>query len=147
MIKKCSFPPSSIVILGQKQGGMVALASVATWDLIQFAGVVSIGAFLPTFTATLKREQVHTPAIIIVEETRYSAESAQWQQSKALFHHVDKVGLGDLKVEGTIENIEKKWQPLLDFYAHRLRREEWTKQSIITFGKQNIVQIWALSIS
>lgn len=25
--------------------------------------------------------------------------------------------------------------PLLDFLAHRLQREEWTKQAVISFGK------------
>lgn len=136
LIKNCSFSPTKIVIIGQGQGGMVALASVAAWNLINFGGVISIG--MPTFVAAIDGNQagnlkVDTPAMIF-EEKSSLAESAQWQKTKALFRHVEKVVLpGKLIVEPGQEVTRKEWQPLLDFYAHRLRREEWSKQSIITF--------------
>jgi len=136
-MNKCYFPPSNILIIGKNQGAMLALASVAAWDLINFGGVVSIGAFIPAFLVVLKRNQINTPAMVVSEEARFSTEPAQWQETKSLFRHVDKVLTGEnLDFSGTCEQIQRRWQPFLDFCAHRLRREEWTKQSIITFGKK-----------
>lgn len=158
LVHACRFPPSKILIIGYGLGGTLALMTgIAAFDKCSFnqltlGGIVSLGAdsvgpfshdtfTLATFPPSISNrglnctlQKTYTAALIMTDQGDTSVDSGDWLRTKALFHYVDKELCTDLKMKDTAN--DKKWQPLLDFYAHVLWREEWTKPATLTFGKK-----------
>lgn len=132
LIEKCRYRPQDIVILGYKQGGMVALASAASWNAIELGGVISIGGPKPSYAHLPATAKARTPTLILGASFGNISDTAL-QQIQQTFIHVDP----ELQ-PGTHDEIpqsEDELKPLLDFLGHRLGREEWNKQAVISFGK------------
>lgn len=127
---KCYFQPQSIVVVGHCQGGMAALAAVASWGRIEFGGVVSIGGSMPSGTHSDPSNRAKTPALIVggpIEGT----DRKVLQEIMDSFAHVDNY---ETTPEATLISPEIS-KPILGFLAHRLKKEEWTKQAVISFGR------------
>ena len=132
LMEHCHFQSRDIVLLGDFQGGTMALTIAALWDGIEFGGVVSIGGPLPSDTNLPSITKAKTPALIVGGELGAFSVPNSLQKIKETFICVDT----DIKpkVDDAIPS-KKAIRPLLDFLAHRLRREEWIKQAVICFGK------------
>ena len=138
LMVKCSFHPRDIVVLGHGQGGMAALAAIASWNCIEFGGVVSFGGPMPGYVQLPLNVKAKTPALIY-GGARGDITSAALQQIQENFsftdHHVPPSG------HDTVPLSDKEIAPLLGFFAHRLGREEWKRQAVISFGK-NLRCLW-----
>lgn len=132
LISKCNFNPRNIILLGHCQGGMAALATVASWDQVEFGGVISIGGPMPVYTHLPSDVKARTPALIIRAELGDVTPLAM-QCIKENFICVDS----ELRngAHDTIPETPDELRPLLSFFAHRLEREEWEKQAILSLGK------------
>ena len=131
LIAKCRFSPRKLIILGHCLGGTAALAAAALWEEVEFGGVVSIGGTMSALSPEMSTSKTRTPALIL---------------SGAL-GNINDTALGLIRehfiyVEHDIRRSSNDDIPeaedigiLLDFFAHRLRGEEWTKQAVISFGE------------
>jgi predicted esterase len=127
---KCSFLPRNILLFGLDQGGSVALTVAAAWKEIELGGIMSIGGPIPPVIQA-DGKKIKTPALVIGGSLGKISAQAE-QHIRDLFLHVEvvlKTGFGDF--------LPKKDDigPVDAFFAHRLRREEWTKQAILTLGE------------
>lgn len=123
--------PSNIMIIGHCQGGMAALATVASWDGVEFGGVISIGGPLPSYVQLPPTVKAKTPALILRTVSGNIHQSAL-QRIKTTFVTVDvetRAGAHD-----TIPDEPDALKPILEFFAHRFHREEWEKQAILSLG-------------
>ena len=131
LIDKFRFSPRNIIILGHRQGGTDALAAVALWENIEFGGVISIGGTMPAFNPLNPIIKAKTPALIIGGELGGIKES-DLRQIREHFTYVES----DIRRTSNDDIPEAEHiEILLEFFAHRLRGEEWTKQAVISFGK------------
>ena len=130
LIAKCHFRPREILILGKTQGGMAALAAAAAWGKIELEGVVSLGGPLPAYSQLPDIIKARTPALILGGALGNVTATAL-QQIQDNFTYVDS----DLQPRVDDEIPEAAViERLRAFFAHRLGREEWKKQAIISFG-------------
>ncbi len=131
LMAKCGFQPRDVVILGHGQGGTAALATTACWNNVEFGGVVSFGGLMPEYVQLPSNTKAKTPALIYTD-TRRDITPAALKQIQETYsftdHHTPPSGHG-----AVLSDIEMA--PLLAFFSHRLRREEWKRQAVITFGK------------
>ena len=126
LVSVCGFAPREIVLMGHGQGGMAALATAALWGGFELGGAISIGGPLPSYIGTVAK----TPVLVLGGNLGDLHPSAV-QQVQNNFSCVD------YKIQGTHDTIpetEEEMKPIIEFIAHRLRREEWEKQAIISFG-------------
>ena len=130
LIAKCHFPPRNIIILGHCHGGTAALATAASWDEVELGGVISVGGVMPAFTTSAIKAK--TPALIL-SGALGNINDAALRQIKEHFTYVES----DIRRPSN-DDIPKAENLgiLVDFFAHRLRGEEWTKQAVISFGRR-----------
>ena len=132
LMAKCSFNPRDIVVLGHGQGGMAALAATACWNCIEFGGVISFGGPMPGYVQLPLGIKAKTPALVY-GATHGDITPTALQHIKDNFsftdHHIPPSG------HDTIPISDVELCPLLNFFAHRLGREEWKRQAVISFGK------------
>lgn len=131
LMARCHFQPREIIILGHCQGGMAALAIAASWQQIEFGGAISIGGPLPAYTQLSRSVKAKTPALIL-GGTLGDVTATALQDICDNFTYVDS----SLRPSALDEIPDAAGiRPLLEFFAHRLRREEWMKQAVISFGR------------
>ena len=135
LIEQCHFRPRNIVILGHDQGGVVALAAAALWHAVELGGVISFGGSLPTYMQSRSSDKAETP-VLIVKGQREPNDPQAVQFLRANFALVDTEGRSRCDEQIPTGKMEDELQPLLDFFVHRLKQEEWTKQTVISFGKE-----------
>lgn len=130
LMAKCSFHPRDIVILGLGQGGMAALAATASWNCVEFGGVVSFGGPMPGYVQLPFDVKAKSPALIY-GGARGDVTPTALQQIQENFsftdHHISPTG------HDIVPLSDQEIKPLLEFFAHRLRREEWKRQAVISF--------------
>jgi predicted esterase len=128
LVKKCGFEPRNIAIVGHDQGGSVALAVAAACRESKLGGVVSIGGALPSDFPDGVRSRTHVLLLggklgDVNDKEAARIESAFSGTTTAL-----KKGKSD-----DFDDIDD--EALIGFLAHQLRREEWTKEAVVTFGE------------
>lgn len=131
LIKTCGFRARDIAIVGHDQGGSAALAvAAACWET-KFGGVVSIGGPLPSDFPDGIESRTHVLLLGGKLGDINPTEGARIQ--KSFSGTTDALESYDLPKEGDdyddINDAE-----LREFLAHQLRREEWTKEAVVTFG-------------
>lgn len=134
LMAKCGFQPRDIVVLGHGQGGMAALAATACWNCIEFGGVVSFGGPIPGYVQLPLNVKAKTPALIYgVARGDITPTALQQIQTNFSFtdHHIPA------SEHDTVPLSDEEMAPLLEFFAHRLRREEWRRQAVISLGKKS----------
>lgn len=131
LISKCGFPAREILIMGHGQGGMAALAVAALWDDVELGGVVSIGGPLPSYIRSDSAKHIKTPVLVMGGSLGNLSSICALDHIKDLFLYVDTCILRG--VHDNVPDTEESMKPLLDFLAHRLRREEWYKQAVLSF--------------
>ena len=131
LMSKCYFQPQNIVLLGYCEGGMAALAAAASWQRWELGGVVSIGGPMPNYVQLPFGVRAKTPALVIGGALGgITAAALQLIQESFTYTYSDlRKGGYDL-----IPETQEQLKPLCDFFAHRLRREEWNKQAVISCG-------------
>lgn len=129
LISVCGFGPRNVVLLGHGQGGMAALATVSACDGIELGGVVTIGGPMPTSIRPPSSAKIKTP-FLILRGVHGGHDYSTLQLLRKSFIHVDISTIQD-----AIPEKPKDLEPLLEFFAHRLGGEEWTKQSILSLGE------------
>lgn len=135
LISKCRFEPRKIILLGYGQGGVAALATTTYWNRIEFGGVVSLGGTLPDYAQHAPTFIAKTPALIL-RNTLQDIDARAIQHLRDHLIHVDVATGADIcdtlsKGSGKAMPV---LEPILEFFAHRFRREEWIKQTILSFG-------------
>lgn len=136
LIVNCGFAPHDILLIGHGQGGMAAMATAALWDDVELGGVVSIGGPLPSYVQSDSTKRIKTPALAMGGGLGRLTNRAL-NCIKARFICVDTyicAGAHDTLLEDE-ESRRPLLERLLEFLAHRLRREEWDKQAVLSFGK------------
>ena len=132
LIAKCHFLPRNIIILGHCQGGMAALVAATLWQEIELGGVISIGGAMQASAPQTSNIKAKTPALILSGALGNVNVSALGQiQEQFIYVEYDIQRISNDDIPG-LEDIGI----LLDFFAHRFRGEEWTKQAVISFGKR-----------
>ena len=131
LITNCGFEPRNIMLLGHGQGGMAALATVAACHTLELGGVVTIGGPMPAYAQLPHNIKARTPALVLRRELG-DINAAALQQLRDNFVCLDVSTQPGVHV--TIPERQEEIEPVLDFFAHRLGREEWTKQAILSFG-------------
>ena len=110
---------------------MAALAAAASWQGLEFGGVISIGGAIPASTPQASNIKAKTPALILSGPHGNVNESALGQiREQFTYVEYDIQRISNDNIPGA-EDIGI----LLDFFGHRFRGEEWTKQAVISFGK------------
>lgn len=132
LMAKCGFDPRDIVVLGHGQGGMAALAATASWNCIEFGGVVSLGGPMPGYVQLPSGVKAKTPALIY-GGARGDITPAALQQIGETFSFTDHHTLPG--GHDTVPLSDKEIAPMLEFFAHRLKREEWKRQAVLSLGK------------
>lgn len=132
LIAKCHFLARNMIVLGHCRGGMAALAAAASWQEIEFGGVISVGGAMPASALQFSNIKAKTPALILSGALGNINESALGQiREHFTYVEYDIQRISNDDIPGA-ENIGI----LLDFFAHRFRGEEWTKQAVISLGKR-----------
>jgi predicted esterase len=130
LVLKCLFPLRNILLFGYGQGGTVALAVAAEWREIELGGIMSIAGPMPS-AIQADGKKIKTPALVIGGSLGNITAQAE-QHIRDLFLHVEvvlKTGFGNfLPKKDEMGRVDA-------FFAHRLRREEWTKRAILTLGE------------
>lgn len=132
LIAKCRFSARNIILLGHCNGGTTALATAASWEKIEFGGVISIGGAMPAYIPQISSSKANTPALILSGAAGNINDTAL-EQIRENFTYVEP----DIRRSSNDKIPEAEdMKSLLEFFAHRLKGEEWTKQSVISFGKR-----------
>ncbi|KAL8929859.1 MAG: hypothetical protein Q9208_001003 [Pyrenodesmia sp. 3 TL-2023] len=131
LITNCRFAPRDILLMGHGQGGMAVLSTAALWADIELGGVVSIGGPLPSYLNSASLEMIRTPALV-VGNTMGDFSHPAFSCIRTRFCCVDTCVLAG--AHDTAPATAEIMKPLLEFLAHRLLREEWSKQAVISFG-------------
>ena len=129
LVKKCSFRPQNIIILGHGQGGTAALAAAASWSETEFGGVLAIGGSVPAYIRPQPSLKAKTPCLVVERHVGGMSASAK-RDIEDTFLYPDIQTSSYEILSGSQEALT----PLLRFFAHRFRQEEWTKQAVISFG-------------
>jgi predicted esterase len=131
LIKTCGFRARDIAIVGHDQGGTAALAVAAACWQTKFGGVVSIGGPLPNDFPDGIESCTHVLLLGGKLGDLNPTECARVQ--RAFSGTIEALKRYDPPTDGDdyndINNAELK-----EFVAHQLRREEWTKEAVLTFG-------------
>ena len=136
VIAKCGFSACDIIVLGHGQGGMVALAATAAWETVEFAGVVSIGGPMPDRAHLSDGTKSKTPVLALSGIDGDINPIALRHLQKTFCHVTHNLRLTSQdRIPESPEEMTLLLEPLLGFFAHRLRREEWTKQAILSLGE------------
>ena len=133
LISECGFQPRNIILLGHGQGGMAALATVAACDKIELGGVITVGGPMPACAQLPEDVKAKTPALVLRRELG-DIDAPVLQRLRDNFVSLDVSTLPG--VHNTIPEEQVEIKPVLDFFTHRLCREEWTQQAILSFGRQ-----------
>ena len=132
LIDECHFQHRNIVILGHRRGGTLALAIAALWNDIEFGGVVSIGGALPAYAQPPSPIKARTTVLILGGELG-DINAYGLRQIEETFIHVDQnIWCNEYD---TVPETPQEMRTLIEYLAHRLRREEWGKQAVISFGE------------
>ena len=137
LIAKCGFSARDIILFGHIQGGMAALAATASWDTIEYGGAISLGGPMPDCAQLTQGRKAKTP-VLALGSTQGDINPAALERMQKSFCHVTQ----DLRLRSqdaapeAPEDLKSLMIPLLDFLAHRLRRDEWTKQAVLSLGNQ-----------
>jgi predicted esterase len=133
LIRGSNISPSHIVLFGQGQGGMAALSVAASWNKVEFGGVISIGGPIPDhFSLPLSGQpNIRTPALVIGGELGGVNATAK-SRIKSMIMHVDVHLEGD--TTDHLPNSVGEITILQEFLEHRLRKTEWMKPSVLTLG-------------
>ena len=131
LVAKCHFSPRNIIILGHSQGGTTALVAAASWEGIEFGGVISVGGAMPAFMRRTATSKAKTPALIL-SGVHGEINDTALEQIREHFIHVEHEIL-----RSTNDDVSEAEDigVLLAFFAHRLNSEEWTKQAVISLGE------------
>jgi predicted esterase len=131
LIQTCGFRARDIAIVGHDQGGTAALAVAAACWQTKFGGVVSIGGPLPNDFPDGIESRTHVLLLGGKLGDLNPTECARIQ--RAFSGTIEALKRYDPPTDGDdyndINNAELK-----EFVAHQLRREEWTKEAVLTFG-------------
>ena len=135
LVEKYGFRKRDIILFGHGQGGMAALVAAACWETVDFAGVISIGGPMPDCAHLFQGSKAKTP-VLVLGGPQGNVNPAALERMQNTFCHVTH----DLRLRSqdavpeAPKDMECLMEPLLDFLAHRLRRDEWTKQAVLSFG-------------
>ena len=131
LIEKYGFGKRDIILFGHGQGGMAALVAAACWDTVEYAGVISIGGPMPDCAHLFQGNKARTP-VLVLGDPQGNVNPAALERMQETFCHVTH----DLRLrsQDAVPEASKDMEPLLDFLSHRLRRDEWTKQAVLSFG-------------
>ena len=133
LISKCNFPARKIIVFGQGDGAIAALATFLAWERVEFGGVICVGGQLPPYFALPEDFQSKT-AVLLLGGTLGMTTPVAKNRIEQSFSYVDS----DL-MEGKDDSLPRSKQQLKtlrDFFSHRLHEDEWTKPAAITFGKE-----------
>ena len=133
LISECGFQPRNIILLGHGQGGMAALATVAAFDKIELGGVITLGGPMPVCAQLSENVKAKTPALVLRSELG-DIDAPALKRLRDNFVSLDVSTQSG--VDNKIPEEKAEIKPILDFFAHRLWREEWTQQAILSFGRK-----------
>lgn len=126
LIVKCGFKTRQIVVLGHGQGGTAALTAVSLWHSIQFAGVIAIGDTMPAGSDAKSQ----TPALLLGSFPESNTTDEVFTHITRS-NHLTSADIQNLAVNAPEVSINLL-EPIREFFDHRLRREEWNKQAILS---------------
>ena len=115
LIDKCGFVPREILLLGNGQGGMVALSVAATMDL-ELGGVISFGGPLPDGIIGTAHQ---TPVQILGGGSASSINSSNIKRIRATFTHAE-YHIWDRRGDGMPQS-RAEILPVMQFLSRRLR--------------------------
>jgi predicted esterase len=137
LVSKCNFSPSNIAILGQGQGGTLALTIASIWNTTRFGGVITVDGPAPEYTSQSPQlPRSPTPILILGGKLGLMNPQAE-QRIKDLFTYVDtelRPGATSVRLSSTMSD-EDEIETIHDFLDHSLRQQEWETQTILAFGK------------
>ena len=114
---------------------MAALVAAACWETVEYAGVISIGGPMPDCAHLFQGNKARTP-VLVLGGPQGNINPATLERMQKTFCHVTH----DLRLRSqdavpeAPKDMECLIEPLLDFLSHRLRRDEWTKQAVLSLG-------------
>lgn len=131
LIKKCGFRARDIALVGHDQGGSAALAVAAGCWETKLGGVVTIGGRLPTdFPKDFPLEDRCPTHILVLGGRLGDVPDREVNRIESTFS--DTTNAREPGKSDDFDDI--KDAKLKEFLAHQLRREEWTKEAVISFG-------------
>lgn len=131
LIEACGFLPREIVLMGHGQGGKAVLGTAALWEDVELGGAVSIGGPLPSYVQPTFAEKIKTPALMIWG-TSGDRTPVSLERIRSRFVCVDDSIFSG--AHDTLPDTDESMKPLAEFLSHRLQREEWKRQAIISLG-------------
>ena len=132
LIGKCHFSPRNIIMFGHCQGGAAALEVAALWGNIEFGGAISVGGAMPASTPDPCTSKARTP-VFVLNGVLGKLEDAAIRRIREYFRHVESE-IGPVSIVG--KSYAEDSATYMDFFAHRLRSEEWAKEAVISFGRR-----------
>jgi predicted esterase len=133
LVRKCGFKPRDIAIVGHDQGGSVALAvAAACWET-KLGGIVTIGGALPSDFPDLVDEVKSLTHVLLLGGKLGDINNKEAARIGRVFAGTTPA----LKQDKSDDFDDIDEAALVGFLAHQLRREEWTKEAVITFGESS----------
>lgn len=134
LIMQCNFPARKIILFGQGEGAIAALATFLAWKTVKFGGIICVGGQLPSHLPRFGDSKSETAVLLLGGALGMTTPVAK-NGIEQSFSYVD-CNL----IEGKDDSLPRGNQldSMRDFFAHRLHEEEWTKPAIITFGEATL---------
>ena len=132
LIGKCHFSPRNIIMFGHCQGGAAALEAAVLWGNIEFGGAISVGGAMPASAPDPCTSKTRTP-VFVLNGVLGKLEDAAIRRIREYFKHVESE-IGPASIVG--KSYAEDSATYMDFFAHRLRSEEWAKEAVISFGRR-----------
>jgi predicted esterase len=133
LVRKCGFKPRDIAIVGHDQGGSAALAVAAACWKTKFGGVVTIGGALPSDFPDLVDGVKSLTHVLLLGGKLGDIDNKEAARIGRVFAGTTLA----LKQDKSDDFDDIDEAALVGFLAHQLRREEWTKEAVITFGESS----------
>ncbi|EME42846.1 hypothetical protein DOTSEDRAFT_72330 [Dothistroma septosporum NZE10] len=119
LMGKCGYTPREVVVFGFGQGGMAALELGSSFRDVELGGIISIGAGLPSDSATSLDPKSKTPVLVCAGSDQSAVTSTTEDKLKRVFEHVEVTRYR--KPGDTMPANRDEMMPIMQFFSRRLR--------------------------
>lgn len=133
LVERCGYRRSDLILFGFGQGGMLAMALVASLPQEEaLAGVVSIGGPLPSVTTPAADGKRKTPVLILGGSSATAVTAAATRKVRDTFERVDDVRWR--KPGDGMPGSREEMQPIMRFLSERLQSRRGVPRGAVQVG-------------
>lgn len=133
LVEKCGYQPREIILFGFGQGGMAALAAIASYKE-ELSGGISIGGYLPSSISGILPTGMKngTPILLLSSSSSRLIDQKAINKVKETFKYVETVRWK--KSQDSMPASREEMLPIMHFFSRRLRSRRGVPEGAVEIG-------------